>query len=238
MQEEKVTPGALAHLHAGGFSKLLASKKLKKRARKNSRTDRFSLQERRDAYAGYQEVLDYEVKLLESGAVKKEDEQARLLTHANLIGIQIMTAQLGLVVDSLTEAFVFPKVKQKDGSIKPQKLRISIAETMSELHDMHVDLGDTVRMLADIAHTMGKAQNLWFDEKTGVQRSPYEDRPEDIERKKKEEVLDDQVTENDESEDIDSDKIDDLRRMSSEFIRTGKVTLKRNEEAEVEDITP
>ena len=234
MSEEAkvIPPGALAHLRSkGGVAKLLASKVVKKQASKASRTDRFSLQEKRMEYAKLQQLLDYNVKLLLSGAVEKEDEQARLLNYTNIIGIQIMTGQMGLMVDALTEVSKC-QIKQPDGSLKPGKRRISIAETMSDVHDMHVDLLTLTDMLTSITHEMGKAQNLWLDEKTGVQRSPYEDRPEDVERRKTESPTGPDVVSEDEDALADGEEpvdVDDLRRVSDEFVKKGKADLGENQ---------
>lgn len=226
------TTAALAHLHnKGGFAKLLASKQVKKKAAKASRTDRLALQEKRMDFAKLQQVLDYNVELLLSGAVEKEDEKMRLLNYTNIIGIQIMTGQLGLLVDALTEVSKC-QIKQPDGSLKAGKRRISVAETLSDVHDMNVDLTTLAEMIADITHEMGKAQRLWVDEKTGVQRSPYESRPEDIERIKAEAPQGAQVVGEDAEAVADADEmegVDDLRRTSEEFIRKGKADFEGKE---------
>jgi len=231
--EVKAIPsGALAHLRSkGGISKLLASKQVRKQASKASRTDRLALQDKRIKFAKLQQVLNYNVELLLSGAVEKEDEQARLLNYTNVLGIQIMTEQLGLLVDALTEVTKC-QIKQPDGSLKPGKRRISIAETMSDVHDMQVDMLTLTDMFTDITHEMGKAQNLWLDEKTGVQRSPYEDRPEDVERLKAEAPAGPQVVSADDEDavaDGEESDADDMLRMSDEFVKKGKADLGASE---------
>lgn len=214
----------------GGLVKFLASKQIKKQLKKQashaSRTDRLSLQEKRMEYATLQQLLDHNVKLLLAGNFDNEEEQTRLLNYSNLLGIQSMTGQLGLLVDSVTEVSSC-QIKQPDGSLKPGKRRISMADTLSSIHDMQVDMLSLIEMIADIVHEMGKAQNIWLDDK-GVQRSPYEDRPEDEERRKTEVPVDPSIVNTDSDALADGEesvKVDDLRRVSDEFVKKGKADL-------------
>ena len=177
-------------------------------------------------FAKLQQLLDYNIALLLSGTVEKDDEQTRLLNYSNLLGLQIMTGQIGLLVDSVTEVSTC-QIKQPDGSLKPGKRRISMADTLSSMHDMLVDMLTLADMLADITHDMAKAQNLWLDEK-GVQRSPYEDRPEDVERRKTEAPVGLPVVGEESDALADGEEpvnADDLRRVSNEFVKKGKANL-------------
>jgi len=181
MPEKPIKPKSLALRTAQASSALshLKSKWLKGEAERASKTTRLALQDRRVKLAE-QSVLIQNISAKLSDPDIPDGEKTKLSNLANISGMVGYLEGLGLIVDSLTE--VEPcRIQKKDGEIVPGKRRISVAENISEVHDMLIDVIKLLDVLVEMQHDMVSAQIGFGKDEHGVplKKTPYADPSED-----------------------------------------------------------
>jgi len=167
-------PGALLKLgtEGGEISKAIDQKWVKKAAERAARTDRLALQNKRIELGQRYEVLDCLIKDLLSGQIADAGQQERMMNYANLLGMQVIAGGGLLTADALTEAEKC-RIVQSDGSLKKGTRRFGVAELVSDLREMIIDMSNLADLQANLLHDIAKAWQVWRDE-SGVSRSPYE----------------------------------------------------------------
>lgn len=199
------------------------AKWLEKIADKASRTDCLALQQKRIELEKKVQFTDKMIEMLvsgkdENGEPMDSDGKTRLMNLVSLSGMSGMLRGMCLLADCLTEVSAC-KIKQPDGTLKPGRKRISLAENLTDIHDMMIDGLAVADMHCQITHDIAYAGEVWKDDK-GVNVSPYQTESNAPEKPKETAVV--EATDQD-ALPVDAEDAENVDlRIAKDYVKTGK----------------